>query len=121
MYNWTRPNGCKEQIAACQDALKGNDITIKRLETPEACESMKPECAANNAYKVYREWVEPGAGWYDLAHPKADPFPPPYLQGYLTQESVLKALGVPVNFVRTLLLPQCCLFTSLSLVWPSGA
>jgi len=39
-----------------------------------------------------------GVASYDITHPAADPFPPPYLYGYLTQESVLGALGVPVNY-----------------------
>lgn len=37
-------------------------------------------------------------GFYDIAHPAADPFPPPHLHGYFAEESTLAALGVPVNF-----------------------
>lgn len=37
-------------------------------------------------------------GYYDVTHPAADPFPPPRLLGYLSEPSVLKALGAPVNF-----------------------
>lgn len=37
-------------------------------------------------------------GFYDIAHPAADPFPPPHLYGFLAEESVLAALGVPVNY-----------------------
>lgn len=65
----------------------------------EICGGLSPECEGVHAFKVYQDDVEPGAGWYDVTHPKADPFPPPYMQGYLTQESVLASLGVPVNFV----------------------
>ena len=36
--------------------------------------------------------------WYDIAHPKQDPFPPPYLVGFLNQHWVQRALGVPVNY-----------------------
>lgn len=66
----------------------------------DVCGDTSSECSATSAFALYQE-VEPGAGWYDVAHPKADPFPAPYMHGYLTQESVLAALGVPVNFVRT--------------------
>ena len=39
--------------------------------------------------------------WYDISHPKADPFPAPYLYGYLSQHWVQKALGVPVNYTES--------------------
>ncbi|PNS15507.1 Carboxypeptidase Y A [Sphaceloma murrayae] len=34
---------------------------------------------------------------YDITHVYADPFPPPYLNGFLNQHWVQAALGVPVN------------------------
>jgi hypothetical protein len=37
-------------------------------------------------------------GWYDIGHQREDPFPAPYMMGYLNEESVLSALGVPVNY-----------------------
>lgn len=39
-----------------------------------------------------------GAGLYDIAHPLADPFPPPHMNGYLAESRVQAQLGVPVNF-----------------------
>lgn len=73
-----------------------------KQDLSDVCGGMSPECTATRAFQVYLEEVSPGAGWYDVTHPKADPFPAPHMQGYLTQESVLSALGVPVNFVRRL-------------------
>lgn len=105
LYNWTRPHGCKAQIAACQEALRdrGSPVFLYRENQTfsELCGSgMSPECEGVHAFKMYQEDVEPGAGWYDVTHPRADPFPSPYMHGFLTQEFVLSSLGVPVNFVR---------------------
>lgn len=41
------------------------------------------------------------SGWFDISHPIRDPFPPSHAYGYLTEESVLAALGSPVNFTAT--------------------
>jgi len=50
--------------------------------------------------KPIRAYVsQPDArGWFDIGHPRADPFPPPTMLGYLTEAPVLSALGVPTNF-----------------------
>lgn len=104
LHNWTRPNGCKEQVAACQDSLEEHGLLFIEHETQtpgDVCGKMSPECKATRPFQIYHDEVEPGAGWYDVTAPKADPFPPPYMQGFLTQESVLAALGVPVNFVSS--------------------
>lgn len=103
LHNWTRPNGCKTQIAACQDSLEQRGLLfIDRLtqSLDDTCSNMDPECKFTRPFDIYQNEVEPGAGWYDVTAPKADPFPPPYMHGFLTQESVLAALGVPINFVR---------------------
>lgn len=57
-----------------------------KLEIDDHCASV--EGAAENA----------NFGWYDIAHPLADPTPEPYIYGYLHQEHILAALGVPVNY-----------------------
>jgi hypothetical protein len=44
------------------------------------------------------EYFKLDYGWFDIGHPQADPFPPPYMQGYLTEAEVLRAIGSPVNF-----------------------
>ena len=40
-------------------------------------------------------------GYYDISHYLADPFPPQYYLGYLSQRWVQEALGVPVNFTES--------------------
>lgn len=98
MHNWTRPNGCKEQISACQDALKGYDpifVIREKKNLTEICGGITDECQ-DRAIEAYLETQQ--RGWFDIGHPAHDPFPPPHIYGYLTEESVLSALGVPVNY-----------------------
>ncbi len=102
MHNWTRPGGCKEQYAGCRDAVRSQGTFIlSQLEKnlTEICEAIEDSCA-NIGVESYVH-AENARGWYDIGHPLYDPFPPPTMQGYLTEESVLAALGVPVNYSST--------------------
>ncbi|KAI8196176.1 Carboxypeptidase S1-like protein A [Colletotrichum sp. SAR 10_65] len=96
MYNWTRPNGCRQQMADCQDALKehGPLLASGKKNYTEICGGLTSECE-NKAVELYQSI---GNGWYDIGHPKHDPFPAPHLYGYLIEEEVLSSLGVPVNY-----------------------
>ncbi|KAI5457496.1 Alpha/Beta hydrolase protein [Mariannaea sp. PMI_226] len=97
MHNWTRPNGCKEQTQACQDRLKSLDRTQPKQSfkaMSDVCE-IDPWCEELGV-GIYMALGE--AAWMDIAHPANDPFPPAHSLGWLTQESVLSALGVPVNY-----------------------
>ncbi|KAI0121382.1 carboxypeptidase C [Xylariales sp. AK1849] len=97
MYNWTQPGGCKESIQACQDALKDRDSVPPSgsgKNYTEICMGLNGNCTFN----VIDTYYQSNRGWYDISHPKADPFPAPTMYGYLTEESVLSALGVPVNY-----------------------
>ncbi|PSR84070.1 carboxypeptidase S1 [Coniella lustricola] len=101
LQNWTNPtNGCKQQLKNCQDALLGRqsqEVIIAATNVSEACgDLLIPECDPTWPFRTYMNST-PGAGWYDVTHPKADPFPAHYMKGYLMQEEVLAALGVPVN------------------------
>ncbi|KAG8169263.1 hypothetical protein KVR01_000008 [Diaporthe batatas] len=103
LYNWTRPNGCRDQVKACQAAMEGQGpifLSLENKNLSQVCLEMDPGCQGMPAAQVYQE-LDPSAGWYDVAHPKNDPFPPPHMLGYLTESSVLAALGVPVNFSGT--------------------
>jgi hypothetical protein len=44
------------------------------------------------------EQTEPYFNPSDITHPFRDPFPPPYMDGFLNHHWVQKALGVPLNF-----------------------
>ncbi|KAI0418222.1 carboxypeptidase S1 [Xylaria grammica] len=100
MYNWTRPNGCKDKVQACQDSMKDTEPQFLGGSTRGA-EPLTPPCNDAAAYCAMHDWEKYlglDYGWYDIAHPKHDPFPAPHMYGYLRQESVLAALGVPVNY-----------------------
>jgi len=85
---WSRPNGGRDLLLSCRHA-----ISHHASNTSAACN------AASDAYEALSSPLSADSrGIYDLTHPLADPFPPPHLHGYLRQESVLAALGVPVNY-----------------------
>ncbi|KAH8658159.1 serine carboxypeptidase [Xylariales sp. PMI_506] len=98
---WSKPGGCKDTILDCQAALQELEVTIPRVSRESAvadiCEDAQ-ECL----FAAVETYLESGAaGGYDIAHPAADPFPPPVKLGYLNQESILSALGARVNFTDT--------------------
>lgn len=97
LTNWTRPGGCKEQIITCQKKLE----TLDPIDGNKYFEILAENCGIEDwcdeaSGRAYRQ-IEDRA-WFDIGHPAQDPFPRPTIHGYLTQESVLGALGVPVNF-----------------------
>lgn len=99
MYNWTHPGGFRDQALACEAALKERDSGLPhpRKNVSEICGGLALEWG-DGPVTYYHTF---NRGWYDIAHPKNDPFPAKHMLGYLTQESVLAALGVPVNFTSS--------------------
>ncbi|KAF6829341.1 carboxypeptidase s1 [Colletotrichum plurivorum] len=95
MTNWTRPGGCREQVIECQEALKkhGPMLLDTKKNLTEICGGVQDDCI--NSVMLYQTW---GNGWYDIGHPKHDPFPAPNMYGYLLEAEVLSSLGVPVNY-----------------------
>ncbi|KAK1464134.1 serine carboxypeptidase [Colletotrichum melonis] len=99
MHNWTRPDGCKDRILDCQEALKEHGPLVAngvKKNYTEICGDFLTECGFN-AVEIYQS-KDDGRGWYDIGHSKYDPFPAPHLNGYLTEGEVLSSLGVPVNY-----------------------
>jgi hypothetical protein len=93
MHNFTRPDGCRDQLLTCQSRLKAPSSSSDFVATAKLCD-MEPWCES----PAIKQYFARNHGWYDIGHPNADPFPAPHMQGYLTQGSVLSALGSPVNF-----------------------
>ncbi|KAK0725077.1 putative lysosomal protective protein precursor [Lasiosphaeris hirsuta] len=89
LANWTGPGGCRDKALACSGALEG-----KLQESDELCGNFLQMCdvLSTTAFETT------GRGYYDIAHPQNDPFPPPHSRGYLTNGPTLSALGVPVNY-----------------------
>ncbi|RKU45279.1 hypothetical protein DL546_005877 [Coniochaeta pulveracea] len=107
MHNLTRPGGCKDKIKGCQEALRQKDpgffipglydgqlsSTDGQVNVTELCDQVIEDCI-NPPMQAYSA---ADAGFYDIAHPAADPFPAPNMNGYLLQADTLRSLGVPVN------------------------
>ncbi|OGM51080.1 lysosomal protective protein precursor [Aspergillus bombycis] len=96
MHEWARPGGCRDRAVACQAALKDWDSTPGKGNISEICKDIDLDCVGGGTAR----YQQLDRSWYDISHPKNDPFPAHHMLGYLTQESVLKALGVPVNFTE---------------------
>ena len=77
MHEWSRPGGCKEITVACQAALKKRDGNITAFREDDEAVKLCSE-ADLCSVSVLIPYAESGrAGLYDIAHPLADPFPPP--------------------------------------------
>ncbi|KAK1759981.1 serine carboxypeptidase [Echria macrotheca] len=92
MYNWTRPGGCRDRILACQAASRNPS---PKTNLTEICGGIDGD-GCDTLITLLTQEID--AGFYDIAHPAADPFPPPHLHGFLAEASSLAALGVPVNY-----------------------
>ncbi|KAJ5134652.1 hypothetical protein N7448_000328 [Penicillium atrosanguineum] len=97
---WSRPGGCKDLIMNCRALaaegdphMHGNNETVNK-----ACHKADSFCSnqVEGAYVTYSE-----RGYYDITHKDPDPFPPSYFLGYLNQNWVQGALGVPINYTES--------------------
>lgn len=96
MHNWTRSDGCKDKLKACQEDLKAYDVaTLNRGFRPESSICEEADICSGQAIGHY---LATDHGWMDIAQPQAEYFPSPEIHGYLSQESVLQEIGSPVNF-----------------------
>lgn len=97
MYEYTRPGGLKDEADECRRRQLATDPfdygEVKKTNT--YCSTIG-EHINNSTIEIYMGNKD--FGWFDITHPLADPFPPQYLTGYLNQQHVQAALGVPVNF-----------------------
>ncbi|KAH0541833.1 hypothetical protein FGG08_003716 [Glutinoglossum americanum] len=88
--------GCRDMILQCRNLTATYDPRdyggVSVVNT--ACKGATDYCEQTMAGPY--EFIS-NRGMFDIAHPNHDPFPPPYLQGFLNQHWVQKSLGVPVN------------------------
>ena len=98
MVNFTRPDGCRDQLLTCQSRLRSSPSLFDddTVSIADICD-IDPWCESP-ATEIYQKSDH---GWYDIGHPNEDPFPAPHMHGYLAREEVLAALGSPVNFTRS--------------------
>ncbi|PSS00843.1 Alpha/Beta hydrolase protein [Coniella lustricola] len=103
LWELHRAGGILDQVAKCQrlDKLQHSSLSSVASEQPDPA-YVEAVCrnATNIAMSVLiQPYMESQAhGWFDITHPANDPFPHNYLLGYLQQQWVQRALGVPVNF-----------------------
>ncbi|EMC93035.1 hypothetical protein BAUCODRAFT_271525 [Baudoinia panamericana UAMH 10762] len=97
MYELTREDGIVDRIKACRRKQRELDRhgygDIDEVDKYCLAAMGAGQNATSDIYISRRK-----AGWFDITHPAADPFPPLYNMGFLNQHWVQKALGVPVNF-----------------------
>lgn len=100
MDQWIRPgDGLKDTLIACRKLWNERNFAgYVEEKLSQVCDDFDIfEIGAVHKYLVE---LEDSAGWYDIGHPRYDPFPNPSMHGYLTEEYVLSALGVPVNYTQ---------------------
>ena len=89
MHNWTKPDGCKDKIKACQEELRLFDVnTLHRGAKPESSICSLADMCSNEAVEHY---LAADNGWMDIAQPKSEYFPAPHIHGFLSQESTTRA------------------------------
>ncbi|KAM0355922.1 hypothetical protein ACHAPU_000311 [Fusarium lateritium] len=90
--------GCRELLENCAAGASMGDP-----EGQGDKEDINFTCsqAINSCNEIQNAYAAAGRGWYDLAAPLADPFPPLTYMEYLNQESVLHAIGSPINYTLT--------------------
>ena len=92
MHNFTRSGGCRDQLVKCQKQL-GSAAKRNFMAKEENICGVDESCGGS----AERMFQFSNNARFDITHPKHDPFPPNTFAGYLAQESVLAALGSPVN------------------------
>ncbi|KAF3771034.1 carboxypeptidase S1 [Cryphonectria parasitica EP155] len=116
LWELFRPGGLKDRAAKCKrldqllSAQRSSQAQKKKEEEEhddnddEVVDPEYVEAYCRNLTMASQEiLIQPYQetqqhGWFDVTHPAGDPFPPNYHLGYLNQQWVQRALGVPVNF-----------------------
>ncbi|KAH8772572.1 Alpha/Beta hydrolase protein [Diaporthe sp. PMI_573] len=99
LYELHRPGGILDQIRECQRLNKA----LSAADGPELdvgyVESYCRNVSFFSSDVLIDPYMESGKyGWFDITHPSADAFPLNYHLGWLNEQWVQRALGVPVNF-----------------------
>jgi carboxypeptidase C (cathepsin A) len=96
-YHLERHNGVLDRIRDCQAAARQLDPHGHGdVESVIKICTQARDMSAKTTFLPYYNNAAFNA--YDITHPRADPFPGAYLDGYLNRPWVQSALGVPVNY-----------------------
>ncbi|KAH7265138.1 Alpha/Beta hydrolase protein [Fusarium redolens] len=87
--------GCRDLLQKC-----ATDAAVSDPEGEGDEQSINEICsgALTTCNEIQNAYSSSGRGYYDLAAPLADPFPPMTFLEYLNQDSVQQAIGSPINF-----------------------
>ncbi|KAL8918927.1 MAG: hypothetical protein Q9172_005195 [Xanthocarpia lactea] len=101
LENFHRPEtGCKALILECQARANEGDAngTGNNDTVNQACRAASLHCG-KEVEAQYNQ--ESGRSYYDIAAIDTTPFPRNYYLGYLAQNYVQSALGVPINYTQS--------------------
>ncbi|MCJ1231921.1 hypothetical protein MMC12_008600 [Toensbergia leucococca] len=97
LHDYNRPGGCKDLTLYCRELVSKSDPhEIGDIEKVNRACIEADRCSGQALTGRYLNFTD--GGWFDVAHQRHDPFPPPFYAGYLNQHWVQAALGVPVNY-----------------------
>ncbi len=100
LHDLNKPGGCLDKIADCRALVPeydpeniGINATVNQI-----CSDAETYCTEHvrDPYLLYS-----GRNYYDMATLDPDPFPAPFYEGFLNQEHVQVALGVPLNWTQS--------------------
>lgn len=99
LYELYRPDGIIDQSRECQRLAKALEATDGPNLDADYVESYCRNVSFTSYDVLVAPYMETGKyGWFDVTHPSADSFPLNFHLGWLNQQWVQRALGVPVNF-----------------------
>ena len=92
--------GCRDRIYNCRNLSLEYDPENRghNASVNDVCEDAETFCTAyvRDPYLEYS-----GRNYYDFATFDPDPMPPPWYEGFLNQQWVQQALGVPLNWTQS--------------------
>lgn len=96
LHEFHKSHGVLDDINTCREmARKTDPHDHGDVEKTNRFCSRAADRALNISDNVY---VRAGVGGrFDVTHEATDPFPPPYMMGWLNNHETQRALGVPVN------------------------
>lgn len=94
---WEMPGGCRDQVLLCHEAASIHDpLNLDNNDAVnEICAAAETFCYTN-IMDVYRNST--GRAYFDIGTFDPAPTPPPFYRGFLNQQHVQEALGVPLNW-----------------------
>lgn len=92
--------GCRDRINVCRNLSVEYDPSQRGLNASvnSVCQDAETFCSTyiRDPYTQYS-----GRNYYDFATLDPDPTPPPWYEGFLNQQWVQQALGVPLNWTQS--------------------